>query len=360
MNKKFIYAAVFVSLFCFNSFGQTRKISPTPSPSPKPFEKPTVIITDGGQPNLPTNSTSSTQSNLIPISTIETILPEAEKQAINYQQTFTNLLGEETKTFEDFDKEGRAKNSRVIVSNFIVYQSAKDANIITEYRNITKVDGKSVSNTDKRIQDFFEDLGKSSSIEQELERIQRESSRYDKTLDISGFTLLQAPTLSENIRPAFDFVLEGRETVEVNDVFVISYQQKTKSPYIFFNVEKPASDKLFINYNVDLPGSLKDSANPLMNGKLWIDAKTFQVWREERRLTIQPAESNKPVTINESEFEYQKSDLGILTPKKITFTDYAVKNKKKEISAVKDAKATFEYKNFSKADVEVKSGDVKN
>jgi len=357
MNKKFIYAAIFVSLFCFVSFGQTPKKSPTPTASPKPFEAPKVIITNGDV-NLPNASDSTVLPK--PILTIETILPEAEKQAINYQQTFLNLLGEETKTFEDFDRNGQPKNSRVIVSNFIVYQSAKDENIITEYRNITKVDGKSVSNTDKRIQDFFEELGKSASIEQELERIQKESSRYDKNLDISGFTLLQAPTLSENIRPAFDFRLEGHDTIEGNDVFVISYQQKTKSPYIFFNVEKPASDKLFINYNYDLPNSLKDSANPLMNGKLWIDAQTFQVRREERRLTIQTAELKNPVTVIENEFEYQKSDLGILTPKRITLTDYAVKNKKKEISAVKNSKATFEYKNFSKADVEVKSGDVKN
>ncbi len=356
MNKKFIYIAILTALTYSGSFGQTLKPSPTASPTPKPFEKPTVIVTDGttGNPNAADLSALPK-----PILTVDAILAEAEKQAVNYQQTFTNLLGEETKTFEDFDREGRAKNSRVIVSNFIVYQSAKDANVITEYRNIIKVDGKSVSNTDKRIQDFFEELGKSASIEQELERIQKESSRYDKNLDISGFTLLQAPTLAENIRPAFDFRLDGHDAIEGNDVFVITYQQKTKSPYIFFNVEKPASDKLFINYTVDLPNSITDP-RPLMNGKLWIDAKTFQVWREERRLTIQPAESNKPIIVNESEFEYQKSDLGILAPKRITFTDYTVKNKKKEITAVKDSKATFEYKNFSKADVEVKSGDVKN
>ncbi len=358
MNKKFIYTAICISLLCFSNLGQTPQNSPTPSPSPKPTEKPMVIITD--TMSVPSIPNPSTLLRLTPISTIEAILPEAEKQAINYQDTFTNLLGEETKTFEDFDKNGKAKNSRLIVSNFIVYQSIKDPNIITEYRNITKVGGKSVGDTDKRIQDFFEKLGKSVSIEQELERIQKENSRYDKNLEISGFTLLQAPILLEHIRPSFDFRLDGNETIEGNDVFVITYQQKSKSPYIFFNQEKPVSDKIFINYSVDLPDSLKDSANPLMNGKLWIDAKTFQVWREERRFTIQPLESKNPVTVVENEFEYQKSDLGILTPKKITLTDYAVKNKKKEISAVKDSKATFEYKNFSKADVEVKSGDVKN
>jgi len=358
MNKKFIYTAICISLLCFSNLGQTPQNSPTPSPSPKPPEKPMVIITD--TMSVPSIPNPSTLLRLTPISTIEAILPEAEKQAINYQDTFTNLLGEETKTFEDFDKNGKAKNSRLIVSNFIVYQSIKDPNVITEYRNITKVDGKSVGDTDKRIQDFFEKLGKSASIEQELERIQKESSRYDKNLEISGFTLLQAPILLEHIRPSFDFRLDGHDTIEGNDVFVITYQQKSRSPYIFFNQEKAASDKIFINYIVDLPDSIKDSANPLMNGKLWIDAKTFQVWREERRLTIQPAESNKPLTVIESEFEYQKSDLGILTPRKITFTDYAVRNKKKEISALKDSNTTFEYKNFTKPDVEVKSGDVKN
>ena len=98
---------------------------------------------------------------------------------------------------------------------------------------------KSIGDTDKRIQDFFEQLGKSASIEQELERIQKESSRYDKNLEISGFTLLQAPILAEHIRPAFDFRLDGRETIQGNDVFAITYQQKTKSPYVFINEEKP-------------------------------------------------------------------------------------------------------------------------
>ncbi|HXH69942.1 MAG TPA: hypothetical protein VNI60_06290, partial [Pyrinomonadaceae bacterium] len=158
MSKNFVYAALFICLFCFGSFAQTPRKSPTPTPSPKPFEAPKVIITNGDV-NLPNVSDSSALRK--PILTIETILPEAEKQAINYQQSFLNLLGEETKTFEDFDKNGNAKNSRVIVSNLIVYQSPKNESIITEYRNITKVDGKSVSNTDKRIQDFFEELGKS-------------------------------------------------------------------------------------------------------------------------------------------------------------------------------------------------------
>ncbi len=285
---------------------------------------------------------------------------EAEKQAIDYQEIFKNLLGVETKTFEDFDKSGKSKNSRVIVSNFIVYQSIKDPKIITEYRNIISVDGKPVGDTDKRIQDFFEQLEKSASIEQELARIENESSRFDKNLDISGFTLLQAPIIAEHIRSAFDFRLEGHDTIDGNDVYVVNYRQKSKSPYIFFNEENPASDKLYINYDIKLPDSIKDSANPLMSGKLWIDAKNFQVWREQRRLTIQPSESDKPLTVIDNEFEYQKSDLGILTPKKIIFTSYNVKNKKNEISAVKDSKATFEYKNFTKADVEVKSGEVKN
>lgn len=356
MSKKIIYAAILAGLFCFNGFGQTPKKSPAPTPSPKPLEKPRVIITDGatGNPGVPDSLTLPK-----PVLTVEAILSEAEQQAVNYQQTFTNLLGEETKTSEDFDKNGKLKISRVIVSNFIVYQSTKDPNIVTEYRNVKVVDGKPVGDNDKRIQDFFEKLGKSVTAEQELEGIQKESSRYDKNLEISGFTLLQAPVLSENIRPAFDFKLDGHDTIEGNDVFVITYRQKTKSPYIFFNQEKPASDKLIISYNIDLPNSIIE-ANPLMNGKLWIDAKTFQVWREQRRLTIQPSESKNPLTVIENEFEYQKSNLGILTPKRITFTDYAVKNKKNEISAVKDSNTTFEYKNFTKADVEVKSGDVKN
>ena len=97
--------------------------------------------------------------------------------------------------------------------------------------------------------------------------------------------------------------------------------------------------------------------NPRINGKLWIDAATFQIHREIRNLTLQPAGASAPITAVTDEFEYQPSQFGILTPKLIRHTQYAVKTK--AASAQKQVVISMEYGNFTKPDVEVKSAEVK-
>ena len=292
---------------------------------------------------------------------LETIVAEAEKQTRNYREEFKNLLGDETKTFETFDKKGQTKKQTVVESNFIVYQSPKDENLVTEYRNVVKVNGKAVGDSDRRATNLFENLANSASAQQELENVQKESSRYDKTLDINGFTLFQSPVLAEHARPFFDFALDAPETIDGAEVYVVSYRQKSKSPYVIFNDDQPKPDKLFVSFDVDAPDSITEP-NALLRGKIWIDKATFQIRRERRELTIQPAALSAPLVVNETDIEYQPSEVGILTPKRIVFTDYNVKSKNKgqDISAVLDTKATFVYTKFTKSDVEVKSGDVKN
>lgn len=358
MSKKsiFIFAAVF--LLTISAFGQTPKELPTPRPSPKPAEIRTTIITDEVK-QLPKSPSFSTILKPLSEPTIETILIEAEKQTVVYRENFNNILAEETKTFEEYKKDGKLKNSRTIESNFLAYQSAKETDSVVEYRNVTKVDGKTVGDNDKRTQDFFEGVLKSATAEQELKKIQQESSRYDKNLDISGLTLNQAPVLLAHIRPFFDFQQLGKETIGGSEVFIIGYKQKSKSPYVIFNDEKAEPDDFSIGFEVDLPDSIKE-ANALLRGKLWIDAKTFQLLREERELTIQPDGLNAPLTVIKTDFEYEKSNLEIVLPKKITLVDYAVKRKDKEITAVQDTRVVFAYSKFTKSDVDVKSGDVKN
>jgi hypothetical protein len=287
--------------------------------------------------------------------TLEMILTEAERQTQNYRQAFNSLLAEETKTFEEYGKNGEAKKRRTVESNFLVYQSTRNENLIIEYRNVVKVDGKSVGDSAKRAEDFFENVLKSTTAETELEKILVESTRYDKTLDISGFTLNQSPILAAHIRPALDFRLSGQETLNGRKVYAITYLQKAKSPYLLFN-ERPANtDKLYINYEVELPKQIKDP-NALLRGKLWIDAETFEIWREEREQTIQI--DGSPTVVFRTEFEYQKNEPGFVTPKKITLTYYELKRKDEQYMTVKDTVATFEYTKFTKSDVEVKSGDV--
>lgn len=343
MNGKLIFIAIltiFISTFAFAQRTVTKK---TPTPNATPTATPVKVETPAPTPS-PT-----------PV-TLDIILTEAEKQTQNYRQAFNSLLAEETKTFEEYGKDGDVKKRRTVESNFLVYQSTKNENWTVEYRNVVKVDGKSVGDSNKRAEDFFTDVLKSTSAESELEKILVESTRYDKTLNISGFTLNQSPVLAAHIRPALDFRLSGQETVNGRKVYAITYLQKTKSPYLLFN-ERPANtDKLYINYEVELPKQIKEP-NPILRGKLWIDAETFEILREEREQTIQIDGSN-PTVVFRTEFEYQKNEPGFVTPKKIVLTYYDVRRKDEQFIVVKDTVATFEYTKFTKSDVEVKSGDV--
>lgn len=287
---------------------------------------------------------------------LETLLAEAEKQTVEYKNNFNNLLAEEVKIFDSYDKNGEIKNTRRIESNFLVYQSVKIPRRTVEYRNVTKVDGEQIGDLEKRAEDFFKDVLKSESAEKELEKIQKESSRYDKNLDINGLTLNQAPVLAEHIRPFLNFNLAGEEIFGNREVYVVDYTQKSKSPFIVFN-EDAKPGKLYLTYFLDLPKQLRKN-EPFLSGRLWIDKENYQVLAEQRNVLVKPENQAKPITVMEMSFEYQMSDLGMLTPKKITLTDYNIKTKKDEFTVTKDNQATFEYTKFTQSDVEVKSGEV--
>lgn len=312
MSKKFIAIAVFNILAAMSAFGQT------PSPSPANLNK---------------------------------ILTEAEKQVVNYQETFRDLLAVETKTFEKFDKNGELKNTTVVESNFFVYQSPKSPDASAELRNVVKVNDKLIPDSQARADRFLAELQKTTTAEKELEKIQDEGLRYDKSIQITGFTLFEAIVLADNLRPYFDFQLVGTENYQGRDVYVVSYQQTKKSPFITVNEKKSKEQGIKADIEVGVPNDLKKT-DKFYRGKLWIDAETFQIWREERQLTVQTA---VPIIVQETVFEFAPSEFGILIPKKITFLDNNVKKiAKGDFAPVKNERVVFDYSNFRKTDVDVK------
>ncbi len=288
--------------------------------------------------------------------TAEEIADLAAGQSRVYLDTFRNLLSEEKKTFDIFDKKGEVKKRRTVESTFIVYQFSKDEAQIAEYRNVTSVDGKKINNTDGRAQNFFEKVVESESSQKERERIQNESTRYDEELQINGLTLFQAIALSEPLRKSFQFRLAGKEMIDGVETFVIAYAQTAANRFVTVNSDKKASDSISHNYDIDIDGE-EIGLNPRIRGKMWIDTATFNLRREIRERTIQPAEFDKPLVVAENIFEYNGSEFGILTPKKIMHMQYRCKIKDR--IALKEIRATFEYAVFTKPDVEVKSADVK-
>lgn len=284
---------------------------------------------------------------------LETILNEAQKQSENYKNTFRDLLADETKTFEEFDKNGDSEKKIVVKSQFLVYQSGKDAKTTAELRNVVEVNGKVVADGQKRSEQFLAELEKAETLEKELKKLQSEGSRFDKTWDIYGLTLNEAVTLAQNLRSSFDYKLLGTENYQGNEVYVVSYQQTKNNPNTnFTGKESSGGNQQSLYFNLKVPGELKKN-DKFLRGKLWIDAKTFQLRREEQELIVQTPEPLNLLTIA---FEYQPSEYGILVPKNITLTAFTLKKEKgsDKYVAVRDATAGFDYSRFRKANVEVR------
>lgn len=282
---------------------------------------------------------------------LDTILNEAAKQTLNYRETFRDLLATETKTFEKYKKDGNLDDTTKVESNFFVYQSSKDGKTSSELRNVTKVNDKPVPDSQSRADRFLGELQKAKTVEKELEKIQDESLRYDKSFVISGLTLYEAIVLNNDLKSAFDFNLVGTENYQGRDVYVVAYRQTQKNPHITVNEKKSNEPGFKADFDVNLPGSLKKT-DKFLQGKLWIDAQTFQLVREEREVTVQ---TSTPIVAQKTEFEYEPSQYEIYVPKKIIFTEYAVKKgkSKNDFTTVKATQVTFNYSEFKQTNVEI-------
>lgn len=282
--------------------------------------------------------------------TLEEILNQTEKQTANYQEIFRNLLALEVKTFIDFDKNEQEKKRNKVESDFLVYQSSKNDKISFELRNVKSVDGKAIPNSDANSDKFFAELNKSSTLRSQLEKIQKTSSKYDKTLDISGLTLYEGIVLSQNLRPYFEYQLVGKENYQGQDVFVVSYWQTKESPFISINGKGTELNNPSLEFQVDMPGGMKKNEF-FLRGKFWIDANNYQIWREERELV---AQSNELLVLLKTDLEYQPSNFGILVPKQINLLTNQIRKKDGKYITVKDLMVVFDYSKFRKTETDVK------
>jgi hypothetical protein len=296
-------------------------------------------------------------SQTAPKPAVETILASAAKQRDNYIREFRNLLSQETKTFSIFDRKGEVKKRRTLVSTFIVYQFSRDEQAIAEFRNIVSVDGRKVNDSDKRAQEFFEDISKADSVGREITKLEREGTRFDEGLSINGLTLFQAPVLADNLRPNFEFSIEGGKRIDGHDLTIIRYRQIRETPYISIDPTQMVSDgKASVIYDIDIPGARGSRAR--LDGKLWIETNSGRLWKETRVLTVQPEGFVEPVVVADASLEYRDSGFGILTPRDIMFTQFRPAKRPEDFR--KEISVRFEYANFTKPDVEVKEAEVKN
>jgi hypothetical protein len=208
-----------------------------------------------------------------------------------------------------------------------------------EYRNVRLVDGKAVAGRDRRVEQLFGRLSKADSKKKELERINRESRRYDLNYSAYGLTLNEGLPLDERLNKSFRFTVTGGERIDGHDVIVVRYEQVSQNPEL--------------NTKLSLPERLK-GAEPLFRGRLWLDRETARLRREEQELTLKHASLATPLTYQKFEFSYGDSRFEILTPTRITFSTY---DRGRDVAGggaelLLGGRVVFEYGKFSRFGVD--------
>ena len=269
---------------------------------------------------------------------LEELIRRASLSVNEYKAKFKDLTADEEQKAEEYDSEGKLKRQRRIVSELVIYQSQLDTSSAAEYRNVRSVDGVAVAKREERLVNLFGRLAKTDSVKKEIERISRESRRYDLGSSIYGETLYQGLPLEPNARPSFQFTVAGHEQVNGRQVIVLQYQQAAQTPHIKFNVS--------------LPPALK-GAEPLFRGRLWVDAETAQLWREEREWTLRLPSAADPLVFMRFEFDYAASHFGVLTPQRIVVSTYNRGRTRadKQPELLLGGRVVFEYQNFRRFDV---------
>lgn len=238
------------------------------------------------------------QVNSVP--SLEEILKEARKNRRDYVETFKNLSAEETKVTETFHEDGRLRKQRKVTAYFIVYQSQLDDRFASEYRVIREVDGKSVSNHNERAENFFSKLVQAKTLKDESKRLREENMRHTLKYYRWDVTLHPAWQLEEKAMPYYNYEIVGREKVGDRETVVLSYHRKSLSP-------------------VRAKGILSDFKNPHVGdrGRVWLDAKTYQICQWENEQVVRHSETGKILVFMRDEVDYAESDLGILVPTRI-------------------------------------------
>jgi hypothetical protein len=273
------------------------------------------------------------------------LIRSASLRISEYKDKFKDLTAEEEQQVEEYDGAGKLKRQRRIVSDLIVYQSQLDTSLAAEYRNVRVVDGKVIAKRDERLVNLFKRLDKADSVRKELDRINRESQRYNLEFSSQGLTLNEGLLLDESLRTAFQYTIVGREQLNGRDVIVLQYQQVAQTPGL--------------TATMSLPSVLK-GAEPLYRGRLWLDAETAQLRREEREWTLRHPSSPTPLVFMKFEFEYVDSRFGILTPQRIVVSTYTNGRTRadKTPELLLSGKVTFAYGSFSRFDVNAPEASV--
>jgi hypothetical protein len=283
-------------------------------------------------------------------SELKAFLEAASEKTSEYSNVFKNLTVEEIKTFETYDKDGKIKRRKKVLSDLIVYEPETGGGKLGEFRNVREADGEKIKESEKRTVKLFAGLADAKSFAEELKKLNKESSRYDENLSVYGLTLTQFVPLASSLMSSFKFEEIGKEIVEGREALVIKFQQTSVNPNI--------------NLKIGAPDYFEIS-NTFYRGTVWLDLKNHRILRLITEVTAESAKLTEPFVTLRQEYYYQPGDFGIFLPQKIVSENFTpqvdkdvkilLKTGSVKLRPLLHTRLIMEYKNFSKFDVTVKS-----
>lgn len=267
---------------------------------------------------------------------LDALVARINEGADDYARVFRGLTAEETKTIEVVGRDGRVEKHREIVSDLLVYQPARGAEV-TEYRDVIAVDGILKERRGERALALLTRASREASIRRELEAIDRETSRYEFQRHLRGFAI-QPLRLPRDWRATHDVSVDGEEPLDGLDTIVVRYRERVP--------QRPGGRGL------PLPREL--SGTPLLwQGRAWIDAATGQVRHSITELTVRHPAVRDPLVVVRGERRYVSSRFGILVPDRLVFEwrqHFSHRKGQLPVFALSE-RTTFTYSRFRRFDV---------
>jgi hypothetical protein len=256
--------------------------------------------------SAPTQPTDKNAQDAKALEAWNRLLSVARRRAEEYNTLFRDLAAEEKRISIPFNKSGEEVERREVICEFVVYQSRLDPDLAFEFRSAKSVDGKRVSGQEKSVMKLFENLIKAKTYLEERELINKESFSHDKIgFVFYGTVIYQWRELMEYASNSVVIDYAGSEKIDGEETVVLSFQQTSRNERLEW-----------------LTPSKFRGLGQRVRGKLWLDARTAQIRRAERELRLIMPTARDPVTLWKQTFDYTKSDLGILVPKRFVYDQF--------------------------------------
>ena len=230
---------------------------------------------------------------------LDDLLARAESSARRYEEAIQDLTTEETYTILTYDDEGRVTQRRDFVSQFMVHRFTHGSSRM-EYRHVLSVDGREAGDLELRVRNLTTALANASSESEERELIELESRKFGLVPVNRGFAMTTRRIFNQDDE-SFTATIAGRETVDGLDVILVEYMQISDSPRFRFS-PRFCSPRCYVR------------------GRLWLEASTGNVWREEGGWFVEgSSESSEDTAFIRYAFQHARSNYGVFTPERFEF-----------------------------------------